>query len=253
LLEAAKIVAGGAVLIAAVALLTSRISYSWHWYRVPRYILERSDTGYSLGLLLQGLGVTLSISGISLVLTFAIGLLTALLRLSHSIVANTIARIYLELIRNTPLLIQIFFIYFVVSPILGMSRFASAVIALSMFEGAYTSEIIRGSILAIRRGQWESAYSLGLGAIDTYRYIVLPQAIRIIIPPLTSQGVSLIKDSALVSTIAIFDLTMRGSAIVAETFLTFEIWFTVAGIYLIITGALSALAKSFEKRAKVAA
>ena len=251
-LEAVKILAAGSLLIIAVVLLTGRISYSWHWHRVPQYILEQTENGLKPGLLLQGLGVTLAISGISVVFTFVIGLTTALFRLSNSIIANSIARIYLELIRNTPLLIQIFFIYFVVSPILGMSRFTSAVIALSLFEGAYTSEIIRGSILAIRRGQWESAYSLGLSTADTYRFVVLPQAIRIIIPPLTSQGVSLIKDSALVSTIAIFDLTMRGSAIVAETFLTFEIWFTVAAIYLIVTAALSALAKAFEKRAKVA-
>ncbi len=252
LVEAVKILSAGAVVIVIIALLTGRISYNWHWHRVPKYIIEQTETGFTPGLLLQGLGVTLALSGISLVLTFAIGLVTALLRLSSSIGANIIARVYLELIRNTPLLIQIFFIYFVVSPILGMSRFTSAVIALSLFEGAYTSEIIRGSILAIRRGQWESAYSLGLSTIDTYRYIILPQATRIIIPPLTSQAVSLIKDSALVSTIAIFDLTMRGSAIVAETFLTFEIWFTVAAIYLVITGVLSAVARTFERRAKAA-
>jgi len=251
--EAVKILAAGTILILAFGFLTNRISYSWHWHRVPRYIIETTDEGSRPGLLLQGLGMTLAISGLSLVFTIIIGLVTALFRLSRSVTANIIARGYLELIRNTPLLIQIFFIYFVVSPILGMSRFASAVIALSLFEGAYTSEIIRGSILSIHQGQWESAHSLGLNGADTYRYIILPQAIRLIIPPLTSQGVSLIKDSALVSTIAIFDLTMRGSAIVAETFLTFEIWFTVAAIYLVITGALSAVAGRLEKRMRIAA
>ena len=252
LLEAAKILAAGAFLLVLIAVFANQISYSWHWHRVPRYLIERTATGNRPGLLIRGLGVTLAISGISLVLTFVIGLITALLRLSSSIGGNFIARVYLEIIRNTPLLIQIFFIYFVVSPILGISRFASAVIALSLFEGAYTSEIIRGSILAIRQGQWESAYSLGLSTFDTYRYVILPQAVRIIIPPLTSQAVSLIKDSALVSTIAIFDLTMRGSAIVAETFLTFEIWFTVAAIYLAVTTALSVPAKALEKRSAVA-
>ena len=252
IIEALKILAAGAILILLLAFLTSRISYSWHWHRVPRYIIEKTESGSRAGLLLRGLGVTLAISSISLVLTFVIGLITALLRLSNSITANITARVYLELIRNTPLLIQIFFIYFVVSPILGISRFASAVIALSLFEGAYTSEIIRGSILAVQRGQWESAHSLGLSPVDTYRYIVLPQAVRLIIPPLTGQGVSLIKDSALVSTIAIYDLTMRGSAIVAETFLTFEIWFTVAAIYLLITGVLSSLSGKLEKRMRAA-
>jgi polar amino acid transport system permease protein len=251
-IEAVKILAAGTIIILAFAFLTSRLSYSWHWYRVPRYLIEKTDTGSRPGLLLQGLGVTLAISGLSLILTVVIGLLTALFRLSVSVTANIVARGYLELIRNTPLLIQIFFIYFVISPILGISRFASAVIALSLFEGAYTSEIIRGSILSIQRGQWESAHSLGLSSVDTYRYIILPQAVRLIIPPLTSQGVSLIKDSALVSTIAIYDLTMRGSAIVAETFLTFEIWFTVAAVYLLITGVLSALAGRLEKRLRQA-
>ena len=252
IIEAAKIIAAGAVLIIVIVIVTGRVPYTWHWFRVPRYLIEETETGSKPGLLLQGLSVTVAISGISLVLTFAIGLITALLRLSNSIGANIIARCYLELIRNTPLLIQIFFIYFVVSPILDLSRFTSAVIALSLFEGAYTSEIIRGSILAIKRGQWESAHSLGLSTVDTYRFIILPQAVRIIIPPLTSQAISLVKDSALVSTIAIFDLTMRGSAIVAETYLTFEIWFTVAAIYLIITGALSGLVRMLENRTKVA-
>lgn len=248
LLEAAKIIAAGALIILAFAFSTSRISYTWHWHRVPRYIFTETESGIRPGLLLQGLWVTLRISALSLVLAAGVGLVTALCRLSRGMVANVVARVYLELIRNTPLLIQIYFIYFVVAPVLGLSRFASAVIALTLFEGAYTSEIIRGSILAVQKGQWESAYSLGLSTFDTYRYIILPQAIKQIIPPLTSQGVSLIKDSALVSTIAIYDLTMRGSEIVAETFLTFEIWFTVAMIYLIITGILSSFTNLLEKR-----
>ena len=152
----------------------------------------------------------------------------------------------MESIRNTPLLIQLFLIYFVLSPILNMSPFFSAVLALSLFEGAYAAEIIRGGILAVAKGQWESAYSLGLGIVDTYRRIILPQAFRTIAPPLASQGISLIKDSALVSTIAIYDLTMQGQAIVSETFLTFEIWFTVAAIYLIFTVSLSIAVHALE-------
>lgn len=248
LLESAKIIAAGAVIIVLIALSTQNMTYNWQWYRVPRYIVESTDTGLRAGLLLQGLAVTLKISGLGLVLAAGIGLVTALLRLSQSVVANVVARTYLEAIRNTPLLVQIFFIYFVVSPVLGIGRFWSAVIALSLFEGAYASEIIRGSILAVHRGQWESAYSLGLSTPDSYRFVILPQAIRQIVPPLTSQAVSLVKDSALVSTIAIYDLTMRGSAVVAETFLTFEIWFVVAGIYLAVTGALSVLVGILEKR-----
>ena len=192
-----------------------------------------------------------SISAISLILSLIIGLVTALLRLSHSFVAKTIARVYLELVRNTPLLIQLFFIYFVLGPVLGLSRFPSAVLALSLFEGAYASEIFRAGIVSIRRGQWEAAYSLGLSMFDTYKDIVLPQAIRRILPPLTSQAISLIKDSALVSTIAIYDLTMQAQAVIAETFLTFELWFTVAGMYLIVTATLSIIVNIMENRFKV--
>ncbi|MCK5201354.1 MAG: amino acid ABC transporter permease, partial [Spirochaetales bacterium] len=129
-----------------------------------------------------------------------------------------------------------------------ISPFVSAILALSLFEGAYASEIIRGGINAIPKGQWESAYSLGLNSPDTYRYIILPQTLKQVLPPLTGQAVSLIKDSALVSTIAIFDLTMAGQAIISETFLTFEIWFTVALIYLVMTVSISTFVHYLEKR-----
>ena len=135
---------------------------------------------------------------------------------------------------------QLFFIYFVLSPVFAISGFTSAVLALSLFEGAYVSEIIRAGILSIPRGQWEAAFSIGLNTWRTYRLVILPQAVRHILPPLTSQAISLIKDSALVSTIAIYDLTMQAQAIVSETYLVFEIWFTVAAIYLVVTLALSA-------------
>ena len=127
----------------------------------------------------------------------------------------------------------------------------SAVLALSLFEGAYASEIFRAGIVSVHKGQWEAASSIGLNTRQTYRFIILPQAIRRIIPPLTSQAVSLVKDSALVSTIAIYDLTMRGQAIIAETFLVFEIWFTVAALYLIITLILSLTVFYMEKKFKL--
>ena len=122
---------------------------------------------------------------------------------------------------------------------------------MSLFEGAYASEIFRAGIVSIHRGQWEAAYSIGLNTLSTYRFVVLPQAIRRIIPPLVSQAVSLIKDSALVSTIAIYDLTMQGQIIIAETYLVFELWFTVAAVYLVITTMLSLTVSYPEKRLKV--
>jgi len=227
---------------------TGKLGYHWQWYRVPRYLLSIVDGQILPGPLIEGLLLTLRITGVSLVLAFIFGLATALLRLSSSLVGKIISRGYLEIIRNTPLLVQLFFIYFVLSPVFDISAFTSAVITLSLFEGAYASEIFRAGIVSIHRGQWEAAFSIGLNKYQAYRLIVLPQAIRRILPPLTGQAVSLIKDSALVSTIAIYDLTMRGQEIIAETFLVFEIWFTVAAIYLIITLTLSLTVSYMEKK-----
>lgn len=224
------------------------LGYNWQWYRIPRAIYTVSEAGWQAGPLLQGLWVTLQVVAASLLLSLFIGLLVAMMRLTRSPVARGLASAYLELIRNTPLLVQIFLIYFVLAPILGIERFAAAVLALSLFEGAYASEIIRAGILAIPLGQWEAAASLGLTTPQRYAYVVLPQALRNMAPPLTSQGISLIKDSALVSTIAVYDLSMRGQQLVAESFLTFEVWFSVALIYLCITLSLSAVVRLLEWR-----
>jgi polar amino acid transport system permease protein len=232
-----------ALIIVVLAVLfsynTAALGYRWQWNRVPRFLITRVDGVRTLGPLLVGLGVTLRIVSVSLILSLIIALVTAIFRLSQSVMAQSIARIYLELIRNTPLIVQLFFMYFVIAPLVDMDGWTAAVIALSMFEGAYASEIIRGGIVSLPPGQWEAAYSIGLERRDALRYIILPQSIRRVLPPLVGQAISLIKDSALVSTIAIYDLTMRGQVIVAETFLAFEIWFVVAGIYLIITISLS--------------
>ncbi len=227
---------------------SEQLGYSWHWRQIPRAFCTVVDAHLIPGPLVQGLGVTLEITGLSLVLATGIALVTALLRLSDSWVGRWLARVYLELIRNTPLLVQLFFLYFVMAPIFDIGRTATAVLALSLFEGAYASEIFRAGIQSIGRGQWEAAHSLGLSRAQTYRWIILPQALRRILPPLTSQAVSLVKDSALVSTIAVYDLTMEGRTIIAETFLTFEIWFVVAAIYLGLTLTLSTLAHALERR-----
>ncbi|MBU4395003.1 MAG: amino acid ABC transporter permease, partial [Proteobacteria bacterium] len=129
-------------------------------------------------------------------------------------------------------------------------RFFAAVLALSLFEGAYVSEIIRSGIISIQRGQWEAAFSIGLNRWSTYRLIILPQALRRILPPLTNQAISLIKDSSLVSVIAIYDLTMQAQALISETFFTFELWFVVALMYLVITMILSCCVTLLENKMK---
>lgn len=227
------------------------IGYNWQWYQIPRYLFTFTEEGFVAGPLLEGLKITLEISAISLVFALLIGFITALFNLSNSYIARGLAVVYLELSRNTPLLIQIFFIYFVLGPTLGIERMTSAILALSLFEGAYAAEIFRSGIQAVPVGQTEAASSLGLSTFSCYRHIIIPQALRTVLPPLASQGISLIKDSALVSTIAIYDLTMQAQALISESYLTFEIWFSVALIYLLITTFLSVAINILEKRLRL--
>ena len=241
------------LLIVGVAVLAvirgaENINYRWQWYRIGDYLWVTEGNTSSAGPLIKGLLVTLEISLFSLILTLLIGLVAALLRLSSSIIGRVLARGYLELIRNTPLLIQLYVIYFVLGPILGWERLTTAVVGLALFQGAYTAEIFRAGLLAIPRGQVEAGESLGLTRWDNYRYIILPQVIRHMMPPLTNEAVSLIKNSSIVSVIAIFDLTTEGRNLIAETFLTFEIWLTVAAIYLAVTIALSFAAAVAERK-----
>ena len=243
------------LVISVLAWLIARgtwlLNYNWQWYQIPRYIFSFENGRFISGPLLDGLLVTLQISGLSLIFSFILGLVTALLRLSDSFAAKGLSRLYLEIIRNTPLIVQLFFIYFVVSPLLDISRFTSAVLALTLFEGAYASEIFRSGIVSIHKGQWEASRSLGLNRFQTYRYIILPQAVQRVLPPLSSQAISLVKDSALVSTIAIYDLTMQGRVIISRTYLVFEIWFTVAAIYLVILASMSFAVNILENHLKL--
>ncbi|MGR5126997.1 amino acid ABC transporter permease [Photobacterium swingsii] len=218
------------------------MNYRWQWYRIPQYLWFFEDGEWFPAELLEGLLVTLKISAVSLIFTLIIGLVTALLRLSDSIVGRGIARSYIELIRNTPLLVQIYLLYFVFGPVLGLERFTTAVLALSLFQGAYTAEIFRAGLTSLSRGQFEASQSLGLSNTDSYRFVILPQVIRRILPPLTNETVSLVKNSSIVSVMAIFDLTTEGRNIVADTAMPFEVWFTVAAIYLCITLVLSGFA-----------
>ena len=198
-----------------------------------------------------GAWLTVQLTVASIALGFVLGTVCALVRVYGGPVLRRLVGIYVETIRNTPLLIQIFFIYFVLGPVLGLQRLPAAVLSLSLFEGAYIAEILRSGILSVPHQQVEASYSLGLGTYATYRKVILPQAFRTALPPLASQTISLVKDSALVSTIAIYDLTMHAQAIIAETFLTFEIWLTVAALYLFLTITLSLAAGVLEQRLKL--
>ncbi len=227
------------------------IGYQWQWERVPDYLFFYEDGRWWPAELIDGLLVTIEISAISLIFTLIIGLITAFLRLSDSVVGRAISTGYIHLIRNTPLLIQIYLIYFILGPILGLERFTTAILVLALFQGAYTAEIFRAGLLSIPRGQFEAAHSLGLSKITIYKNVILPQVIARILPSLTNEVVSLIKNSSIVSVMAIFDLTTQGRNIVSETAMPFEIWFVVAAIYLCLTLSLSALSAWLEYRLSV--
>lgn len=226
------------------------MNYNWQWYRVPRFVVEIIDGEHHAGPLLRGLKVTIQIVALSLPLSILFGFAAALMDRAHSVTARLVNRVYVEVIRNTPLLVQIYIFYFVLAPILGADRFTAGVLGLAIYEGAYAAEILRAGIDAIPKGQWEAARALGLGPYNMYRYVIVPQLIRFVLPPLTNLAVALIKGSAIVSVIAIFELTTEAKNLISETFMTFEIWFAAAAIYLVLTTALSALAYGLEARLK---
>ncbi|MCF7479071.1 amino acid ABC transporter permease [Vibrio sp. J2-4] len=224
------------------------MGYQWQWERVPDYIAFYEDGEWWPAELIDGLLVTLNISAISLFFTLVLGLVTAALRLSDSKVGNVIGTTYVEVIRNTPLLVQIYLLYFVFGPVIGLDRFSTAVLALSLFQGAYTAEIFRAGLNSIPKGQFEAAQTLGLSPFYTYKDVILPQVLQRTLPPLTNEVVSLIKNSSIVSVMAIFDLTTQARNIVSETAMPFEIWFTVAAIYLALTLSLSGLSAWLEHK-----
>ncbi|MDQ5908411.1 MAG: polar amino acid transport system permease protein [Pseudomonadota bacterium] len=203
---------------------------------------------WQVGPLTQGLWVTIWISFISGFFGLIIGLITGLCRISKNPALRGLSVLYIELIRGTPLLVQIFIFYFFIGTVLHLDRIVAGIGALALFVGAYTAEIIRAGIQSIPKGQSEAARSLGMSAAETMTHIVLPQAFKRVLPPLAGQFISLIKDSSLVSVIAITDLTKSGREIITSSFATFEIWFTVALLYLVVTSVLSQLLFWLERR-----
>ncbi len=179
-----------------------------------------------------------------------IGLVASLAQLSKSPLLRLPAKVYVDCIRGTPLLIQIFIIYFALPNIIGhrIDPFIAAVTACSLNSGAYIAEIFRGGIQSISQGQFRAGLSLGMTYGQTMRYIVLPQAFKRIIPPLGNEFIAMLKDSSLVSVIGFEELTRSGQLIIAETYGTLEIWTCVAIIYLTLTLTISRFVAALEKR-----
>lgn len=204
--------------------------------------------------LLTGAVVTISITMISIVLAMILGLFIALVRSSSYVVPSGIARIFVDVLRGTPLLLQIFYIYYVL-PLIGirLDAYTAGVLALSLNYGAYLSEVFRSGISAVPGGQKEAAWSLGLSPQSTMSKIVLPQAVRIVIPAVGNYFIALFKDSALVSVISLTELMRAGQLLAASTFKHFEIYTIVAIIYLCISYPASWLVRWAENAFSIGA
>ena len=199
--------------------------------------------------LLQGAIMTIKITSLSVAVGIVIGIFGGLMRVSKNPILYWLSTVYVEVIRGTPLLVQIFIVYFGL-PSLGLrlTPYLSAVSALGINSGAYVSEIVRGGIQSISKGQMEAARSLGMSYTQAMRYVILPQALVRILPPLGNEFIALIKDSSLVSTIAIAELTRVGQQIITRTFQSFEIWTGVAIFYFIMTYIMSRIVRFLESR-----
>lgn len=205
---------------------------------------------WRMGPLLDGFFMTIWISVVASVLGLIIGLIAGLMKISKNYTVRNLATIYIEIIRGTPLLVQIYIAYFFIGAVFDLNRNVCGIGALAMFAGAYVAEIIRAGIQAIPRGQMEAARSLGMSMTQAMVEIILPQAFKRILPPLSGQFISLIKDSSLVSVIAITELTKRTKEAVSSSFLTFELWLVAAAMYLIITSVLSQFVFYLERRGR---
>lgn len=223
--------------------------------KVDEFLMEGDTVGsigeWKAGPLSVGLWVTLWISAVASVIGLVIGVVTGLCRVSQNLTLRQLSITYIEIIRGTPLLVQLFIFYFFLGTVLNIGRIPSGIGALSIFAGAYVAEIIRAGIQSIPKGQMEAARSLGMNVPQAMVYIILPQAFKRILPPLAGQFISLIKDSSLVSVIAITDLTKSGREVITSTFAVFEIWFVVAFLYLILTFSLSQVVAWVERRLAV--
>jgi len=220
-------------------------------------IQTRPDPYRRIWVFLQdGIRVTLSITTVSFLLILVVGLIGGLGRISKNPLLRGAASVYVEVVRGIPILVQLLFIYYA-SPILlrelgrnlldvwpalarsliqiRLNPFVAAVLGLSICYGAYMSEIVRAGIESIAKGQMEAARSLGMSYLQAMRYVILPQAVRVILPPVGNEYVSLLKDSSLVSVVAVADMTRRGREFMASTLLALETWFMVALIYLVMT------------------
>jgi len=266
----------GAFIYAAYK-IKAGFSYNWNWEAIPQYFFryDPQSKKWVTNILMQGFLTTIRLSFWATITATIIGTSMGLFRVSHSLFRRLIGGTYVVLIRNLPPLVIIFIFYFFVGdqilPALGVDEFirnasaniqaiftlffappplftafVSALITLSLFEGAYITEIVRAGIQSIEKGQWEACDALGFTRGQKMRHVILPQATQRILPPLAGQFISTIKDSAIVSVISIQELTFQGMELMSATYFTFEIWITITILYLTLTLTCSLAVERLE-------
>ncbi len=255
------------------------LNYKWNWGIISDYLIfyNTSDQNFRSGVLLQGFFITLKLSIWGTLFASIIGVVIGLMSISKRLFLRLNARTYVELNRNIPALVLVFIFYFFVSdqimPLLQvdelsralaskspwlfqlffskpelMTQFISGVITLGLFQGAYIAEIVRAGIQSVDLGQWEASSSLGLNWWQQMRTVILPQAIRNMLPPLANEFINTIKYSSIVSVISIQELTFQGMQVMASTQVTYEIWLTITAMYLVLCLSLSLFVNMLEHR-----
>jgi polar amino acid transport system permease protein len=260
--------------------MSGNLNYHWRWEKIPNYIFKY-HTGreeWFANLLLQGLIVTVRVSIYASILALILGVVLGIARCSHNLIVRMLARTYLEFLRNIPPLVVIFIFYFFLAEQLiqamnieswsykiakmennqiweffcgDMRRFpslVSGVIVLALFESAFVGEIVRAGIQSVDRGQREAARSVGMSGFQEMQYIVLPQALKKIMPPMANQFITLIKDSSIISLISVQELTYKTAELVSSTHMIFEAWLTTAAFYFVICFGLSLVFRKLERR-----
>ena len=253
------------------------VDYKWNWSIIPQYLIrfDHEKSKWVWGLIMQGVFTTLRLSIWATILAMIFGTIMGLFRVSQGLFNRLISWSYVELIRNIPILVWIFIFYYFISdqimPFLGLDElvrsksenirnlftfffasparlpaFLSSLLALSIYEGAYITEIIRAGIQSIEKGQWEASSALGFTRWQQMRQVIFPQAIQRVLPPIAGQFISTIKDSAIVSVISIQELTFQGMELMSATFLTFEVWIIIMVLYLLLCLTCSLLVERLE-------
>lgn len=228
----------------------SDFDYRWRWRRAFKYVIDYKQGSWVIGPLLNGLITTIKISFYAILLALLIGVITVIARLSPLLSLRWLSTTYVNFIRVTPLLVQLYLFYFMLNNVIQIGRFESGVITLAVFEGAFIAEIIRSSVINVPQSQLDAANAVGLNRWQRWRLVLLPQALPLMLPALANVLVNLIKHSSIVTIIAVADLTDAARNLISQTFLALEIWLIVGGLYIAICLPLAWGIKRWEDKVR---